>query len=251
MLSIVRRSATLFFLGLVINSIGGHNDLRTFRIPGVLQRFGFAYLIVGLLQATFAQRELPTLSDQHMEENTIPFWWPFRDIKACMFQWFIMACIVAFHTLLTFFLPVPGCPTGYLGPGGLHQNATFFNCTGGSARYIDIVLFGRNHIYQNPTSRIIYANSEPYDPEGFLGTLSASFIVFLGVQCGYTMLCFKNQWKPTVIRWLSWSVVLGGFAGALCGLSKEGGLIPLNKNLWSLSFNLALASMAFLLLSIM
>ena len=66
---------------LVLNSLGGNNDLRTLRIPGVLQRFGFAYLIVGLIQAIFANRELPSLSEQHVEENTIPWWWPARDIK--------------------------------------------------------------------------------------------------------------------------------------------------------------------------
>ena len=66
---------------MVINSLGGNNDLRTLRIPGVLQRFGFAYLIVGLIQAIFANRELPSLSEQHVEENTIPWWWPARDIK--------------------------------------------------------------------------------------------------------------------------------------------------------------------------
>ena len=83
-LNIVRRSATLIFLGLVINSIG-NNDLRTFRIPGVLQRFGFAYLIVGIMQAIFAHRELPSLSEQHLAENTIPWWWPARDIKVHYF----------------------------------------------------------------------------------------------------------------------------------------------------------------------
>ena len=40
-------------------------------------------------------------------------------------------------------------------------------------------------------------------------------------------------------------------AGALCGCSKEGGIVPVNKNLWSLSFSSALGSMAFLLLSAM
>ena len=83
-LNIVRRSATLIFLGLVINSIG-NNDLRTFRIPGVLQRFGFAYLIVGIMQAIFAHRELPSLSEQNLAENTIPWWWPARDIKVHYF----------------------------------------------------------------------------------------------------------------------------------------------------------------------
>ena len=139
---------------------------------------------------------------------------------------------------------------GYLGPGGLHENGTYFNCTGGSARYLDILLFGRNHIYTHPTSKPIYDSTEPFDPEGSLGALTACFTVFLGVQCGYTLLSF-TEWKPRVKRWLSWSVILGILAGGLCGFSKENGIIPINKNLWSLSFALALPSFAFFLLTIM
>ena len=43
----------------------------------------------------------------------------------------------------------------------------------------------------------------------------------------------------------------GIIAGALCGCNKEGGIIPVNKNLWSLSFTTALGSMAFFLLTVM
>ena len=112
LLSIIRRSATLFFLGLVINSVGGHNDFRTMRIPGVLQRFSFTYLVVGLLQASLAQKELPSLSDQHLQDHTIPWWWPVRDIKASFPQWIIMIMIVICHTCLTFLIPIQGCSTG-------------------------------------------------------------------------------------------------------------------------------------------
>jgi heparan-alpha-glucosaminide N-acetyltransferase len=41
----------------------------------------------------------------------------------------------------------------------------------------------------------------------------------------------------------------GLIAGILCNFSKNDGIIPVNKNLWSLSFVLGLASMAFLLQS--
>lgn len=37
------------------------------------------------------------------------------------------------------------------------------------------------------------------------------------------------------------------FGGLLCGFSKNGGLIPLNKNLFSLSFALVLSGMAFII----
>lgn len=40
-------------------------------------------------------------------------------------------------------------------------------------------------------------------------------------------------------------------AGFLCDFSKEEGWIPLNKNLWSLSYVLLCSSLAFLFLSIL
>ncbi len=90
--------------------------------------------------------------------------------------------------LLTFLLPVPGCPTGYLGPGGDMQNDhSLANCTGvsnrrleirfffvyvflclscvfdlnyrvkqGAALYIDKSVFGINHIYGSPTCSRVY-----------------------------------------------------------------------------------------------
>ena len=90
-------------------------------------------------------------------------------LKACSFQWILMLLVLALHSYLTFLLPVPGCPSGYLGPGGLQNEGQYRNCTGGSARYIDIKIFGREHIYQHPTAKIIYDTTEPFDPEGFLG----------------------------------------------------------------------------------
>ena len=67
-----------------------------------------------------------------------------------------------------------GCPTGYLGPGGVHENSQYWNCTGGAAGYIDIKFFGEDHIYDDPTEREIFfyeeynfgGYSRPYDPEG-------------------------------------------------------------------------------------
>lgn len=47
------------------------------------------------------------------------------------------------------------------------------------------------------------------------------------------------------------ALLQGLIAGILCNFSKNDGIIPVNKNLWSLSFVLALASMAFLLQSVL
>lgn len=40
-----------------------------------------------------------------------------------------------------------------MGPGGLHDNSKFFNCTGGAASFVDKVIFGENHIYSRPSCR--------------------------------------------------------------------------------------------------
>ena len=51
-------------------------------------------------------------------------------------------------------------------------------------------------------------------------------------------------------RWLTWALVLCLLGGSLCGFQKEGGLVPLNKSLWSPSFVLLLAGFANILLAV-
>ncbi len=97
---------------------------------------------------------------------------------------------------------------------------------------------------------MIYDSTAPYDPEGTLGTLTSLFLVYLGVMAGKTLLIYQSS-RQRLARWVTWGLVLGLVAGGLCGFSKEGGVIPINKNLWSVSFILAMASFAFILFSAM
>lgn len=57
--------------------------------------------------------------------------------------------------------------SGYLGPGGYHENGIYENCTGGITGYIDKVILG-NHRYKYLSIKKIY-KAEPFDPEGILG----------------------------------------------------------------------------------
>ena len=57
-----------------------------------------------------------------------------------MFLWFLSLCILSFR--------------GYVGPGGLHDSGKYYNCTGGAAAYIDIMVLGKNHIYGKPTPHV-------------------------------------------------------------------------------------------------
>jgi len=256
---VCKRSCILFFLGLIINSLGGNNDLRTLRIPGVLQRFAVCYMVVGTMEALLMKREEEyqedTLSQSESEEGAgLTLGRTLRDVLNAKYQWLIALAFVTLHEIVTFQVSYGedegGCPRGYLGPGGLHDGGKYQRCTGGATGAVDRAVFGPNHMYNRPTAYVIYSTVVPFDPEGLLGCLTSVFTVFLGLQAGKTLLAFQSC-RSRVKRWLVWSLILGAAACALCGLSKDNGVIPINKNLWSLSFALATSAMAYLLLTIM
>lgn len=58
--------------------------------------------------------------------------------------------------------------SGYLGPGGRHEDGKYFNCTGGAAGYIDDLILTPKHVFQNLLITSVYG-SKPFDPEGILG----------------------------------------------------------------------------------
>lgn len=230
----------LIILGLFFSNIRS-NNLTTFRFPGVLQRLAFSYLIVAFLESILMKRQ-PNFQYGR--------WVILQDILDSWAQWITIIFIVAAHTAITFHLPVPGCPTGYLGPGGLHDHKMYQNCTGGAAGYIDRRVFGNSHIYQHPSSVRVYHSDIPFDPEGILGVLTTTLTVYLGVAAGRIILC-SNSTEGRVKRWAIYAIVTGLISGFLCNWSKEEGLIPINKNLWSLSFVFVTASLAFSMMIIL
>ena len=46
------------------------------------------------------------------------------------------------------------CFRGYTGPGGLSEGGVYQNCTGGAARYIDVMVLGESHMYHYPTPQV-------------------------------------------------------------------------------------------------
>lgn len=232
--NVTKRSIKLFALGLFL---GGGPYLNTIRIFGVLQRFAISYFVVASVNILAHQNinELKN-SQRHI-----------LDLIKLKLQWIIMLIIVLVHCLLTFCLKVPNCPTGYLGPGGLHDDQKYSKCTGGAAGYIDEVILGK-HIYQYAYITQIY-KSKPFDPEGILGCLTTIFHVFLGVQAGTIIVLYKNH-SQRLTRWIIWGLITGAIGAALCGFSRDDGVIPMNKNLWSLSFVLVTSCFAYILFSL-
>jgi len=214
--------------------------LEKIRIMGVLQRFGIAYFVVGTIHVLYI-RPVSILPNGKYKRI-------FYDIYLLTYQWIAIFCITCIHLILTFGLSVPGCPRGYLGPGGKQDMAQYMNCIGGATGYIDRIILGEKHIYQHPTARYTY-DAKAFDPEGLAGCLTTFLQVFIGLQCGTTFMVY-TEWKARVRRFLIWSVVLGLLSGILCLFSQDDGIIPINKNLWSLSYVLATSSLAFILLTI-
>ncbi|XP_018578372.1 heparan-alpha-glucosaminide N-acetyltransferase-like [Anoplophora glabripennis] len=234
-LNILKRTIKLFCLGIFL---GSGANLSYLRILGVLQRFGIAYLAVTGICLFFMKRS--SNKDDKEASNK------FEDILILSKCWFFALVILLIHTIIIFCVAAPGCPKGYMGPGGLHKNRSYTECIGGATGYVDKLILG-NHAYQNPTIKQIY-KSAPFDPEGILGCLTTIVHVFFGVQAGVTLAVYKSH-SQRILRWLLWGVLCGLVGGGLCGFSKENGVIPVNKNLWSTSFVLVTSCCAFTLLA--
>ncbi|XP_063776045.1 heparan-alpha-glucosaminide N-acetyltransferase isoform X2 [Pseudophryne corroboree] len=241
---ILWRSIQLFLIGLFVineNYCRGPLSWSEIRIMGVLQRLSITYLVVSVLELLFTK----PLADPIPQNRTcfllqdVVLYWP---------QWLIILVLEAAWLCLTLLLPVDGCPMGYLGPGGIGDFGKYPNCTGGAARYIDYLVLGEGHVYQRPSSNVIYKTTVPYDPEGILGTVNSIVMAFLGLQAGKILLFYKNQHKQVIVRFFTWSLVMGVISAILTKCSTNEGFIPVNKNLWSISYVTTLSCFAFFLL---
>lgn len=119
----------------------------------------------------------------------------------------------------------------------MEKDAQFSNCTGGAARFVDITLFGSDHIYQRPTAQVIYDTTVPFDPEGLiyllfafemyhcfysnllfncfsttgmLGSLTCVLCSFLGAEAAKVLLIFPAN-NQRISRWLTWSLLTVGY----------------------------------------
>jgi heparan-alpha-glucosaminide N-acetyltransferase len=85
---------------------------------------------------------------------------------------------------------------------------------------------------------------------GLLGVLTGILLCYLGVQAAHSF-AYSTRVRRVCSQWI--------LSGVICGiiglvLSKGGhseSWIPINKNLWSLSFVLVLASLAFFILTVL
>jgi heparan-alpha-glucosaminide N-acetyltransferase len=258
LLRALRRSAILFCFGLLVAMPNYPDDrpqttnLGTLRIPGVLQRFAVSYLAVTLIAYGLSPHEgaTPEYDPSEVDDTLASF---MRSL--CQFdflhykqQWLVVAVVQAAWLLLTFCLKVPGW---YLGPGGLSEHGRYFNCTGGAARYIDYTVLGVEHMYQHGTFQPVYHPAVHHDPEGILGYLTSITLCFLGLMAGRILLNNSPSHAVVIKRLFLYGALLCLVAGCLCNFSQNGGVIPLCKNLWSLSFIFCMGGFAMVILGVL
>lgn len=83
---VIRRSFILIMLGLILNSNKNMSTIAELRFPGVLQRIGITYLIVGLLEVTFTKRIEPEVSEMFYLISVIFNTNYLNSFEACPFQ---------------------------------------------------------------------------------------------------------------------------------------------------------------------
>ncbi|KAJ6661666.1 hypothetical protein lerEdw1_013905, partial [Lerista edwardsae] len=151
------RTVVLLLIGFCFLNYGpadGSLSWRWARIPGVLQRLGLTYFILALMETCFG------ITDLDKYQKSVPG----------------LGNLTATINIVCFL------HRGYLGPGGIGDDGKYPNCTGGAAGYIDKWLLGENHIYHYPTCKELYKTTQPFDPEGILGTLNSVVMAFFGLQ---------------------------------------------------------------------
>jgi predicted acyltransferase len=146
---VLRRSAIIFFLGLLVNGFPDYN-LHTIRIPGILQRIALCYLGGSFLYLWTAKSAAK----------------PGR--RSILFAG-VTAAILALYWALLKLVPVPGFGAGRL------------DSYGNLPAYIDRAVFGLQHLWPYGLTPGVGVT---YDPEGILSTLPALTNVLIGILAG-------------------------------------------------------------------
>lgn len=229
----------LFLLGLFLNN---GSSWHRWRIPGVLQALAVGYLVVALADLAIS----PSTSNISTIKRTLI---PHLAV--------VVLPLIAVNVVITFALPVPGCPTGYIGPGGNATEsgdavlaASLMNCTGGAHLLVDLTMFGRDHIFQTPTCQQAFGTG-PYDPEGLLNWFMVAATSHLGYCSALLVIGTEDDGVSKTFYRRPKRVIGAGAALITAGLLVERlAGVPINKNLWSLPFVLVCSGLVSIFLAL-
>lgn len=252
-LRLLRRVALLAALGLYLNRPW---DYRGFRVPGALQCLALTNLVLTTIALWVPKLKLGARAGSEQGARSggrgCARWCgavraALADVVPHALELALVALLAVAHAAPMLWAPQPGCARGYLGPGGIGDGGALANCTGGFAARVDRAVFGARYMLAEPPCRALYATRAAVDPDGLWGTLSAVVLAGVGLQCGRVLLRHHGH-GARVARWALWGALAGTAALALSGARTNGGALPLNRTLWTLSFALAGAALACALL---
>ncbi len=85
---------------------------------------------------------------------------------------------------------------------------------------------------------------------GLLGILTGILLCYIGVQAGHSFV-YSTRVRRVCAQWLVSSFICGFLGLLLSNGGHSESWIPINKNLWSLSFIFVLSSLAFIILTVL
>lgn len=241
---VLRRSLLLCILGVLLanfSGLGAPYSLDKLRLPSALGRAGVAFFIVSCCLIF-----LPRARIRSTIAPSSPFLTAIPEVTLHASSWVFIMTIQMLHLGLVFFLPLKsGCPTGYLGPGGTADNGTYATCTGGSARLVDELILGLDHMGRSPFCVREY-QCDKVDPCGLFGMMPTTLTVMLGVLAGNVFTLRKGLTaQAACVRLGVWALMLCGI-----GLVLHFTVLPINHTLWSTSFVLVTSAITFVLLAL-
>ncbi|KAK7284381.1 hypothetical protein RJT34_19126 [Clitoria ternatea] len=262
------RTLKLLFWGLLLQGGFSHApdnltygvDMKYIRWCGILQRIALAYLVVALVE--IFSRSTQAI-DQEPSQLSI--------FKLYYWHWLVGACILTVYLALLYGIRVPDWKFTVHNPDSIYNGTTLTVTCGfrgkldppcNAVGYIDREVLGINHMYKGPAWRRSEACTDkspyegpfkknapswcyaPFEPEGILSSISAILSTIIGLHFGHVLIHLQDH-SSRLKHWL-----LLGFALLTLGVILHfTHAIPLNKQLYTLSYVCVTSGAAALLFS--
>ncbi|KAK9133074.1 hypothetical protein Scep_012602 [Stephania cephalantha] len=254
------RALKLLIVGLVIQGgfFHGLHDLtygvniQSLRLMGTLQRIAIAYLSAALCEIWLVKRNNAATTSS----NASP-------LKKYRYQWVLAFLLATIYVVLLYALYVPDWEYK-ISSDGFSRSAQAFSVKCGvrgdtspacnAVGMVDRKILGIQHLYMKPGYRRTMQCSTnspnstppswcqaPFDPEGLLSSVMAIVTCLIGLHYGHIIVHFKDH-NNRILHWVIPAAILAfvGFCLHMIGL-------PVNKNLYSLSYTCVTAGAAGLL----